>query len=75
VTVTIPSELEKAVCRKADERQVPVERVVQEAREWYLRMDAELLDELTAWQEVRDEAVQIVLSFENWMVFIKGKTP
>ena len=31
-----------------------VENVVQEALEWYLRMDIELLDELAAWQEVRD---------------------
>ena len=46
--------------RKADQRQVPVDNVVQEALEWYLRMNTELLDELAAWQEVRDEAVEIV---------------
>jgi hypothetical protein len=60
MTVTIPAELETAVQRKAEQQQVPVENVVQEALEWYLRTDSELLDELTAWQEVRDEAVQLV---------------
>lgn len=60
MTVTIPSDLETAVEQKAAERQVPVEQVVQEALEWYLRMDGELLDELEAWQEVRDDAARIV---------------
>jgi predicted transcriptional regulator len=60
VTVTIPTELETALQRQAEQRQISVENVVQEALEWYLQMDAALLDELTAWQEVRDEAAQIV---------------
>ncbi len=60
MTVTIPEELETAVQRKAEQRQVPVDNVVQEALEWYLRMNTELLDELTAWQEVRDNALEIV---------------
>ena len=60
MTVTIPAELETAVQRKAEQRQVPVDNVVQEALEWYLRMNTELLDELAAWQEVRDEALEIV---------------
>ena len=59
VTVTIPAQLETALLREAEQRQLPVENVVQEALEWYLQMDAGLMDELTAWQEVRDEAVQI----------------
>ena len=33
---------------------------MQEALEWYLQMDTELLDEMAAWQEVRDESLQIV---------------
>jgi hypothetical protein len=60
VTVTIPIELEMALKRRAEQRQVPMENVVQEALEWYLQMDTELLDELAAWQEVRDEAVQAI---------------
>lgn len=60
VTVTIPAELETAVQRKAEQRQIPVENVVREALEWYLGMDTELFDELAAWQEVRDEAIDVV---------------
>ena len=46
--------------RKAEQREVSVEKVVQEAIEWYLRMNTGLLDELAAWQEIRDEAMEIV---------------
>jgi predicted transcriptional regulator len=60
VTVTIPAELETAVQRRAEHRHVSVENVVQEALEWYLQMNMELLDELAAWQEVRDESLQVV---------------
>jgi hypothetical protein len=60
MTVTIPAELEIAVQRRAEQRQVSVENVVQEALEWYLQMSAQLMDELAAWQEVRDEAADIV---------------
>ncbi len=60
MTITIPAELETAVQRKAEQRQVPVDNVVQEALEWYLRMNTELLDELAAWQDVRDEALETV---------------
>ena len=59
MTVTIPAELETAVQRKAEQRQVPVDNVVDQALEWYLRMNTELLDELAAWQEVRDETLEI----------------
>ncbi|NUQ62787.1 MAG: ribbon-helix-helix protein, CopG family [Pirellulales bacterium] len=60
MTVTIPKELETALQQKADERKTSMGQLVREALEWYLRMDAELLDELTAWQEVRDEALDVV---------------
>jgi hypothetical protein len=60
VTITILAELETAVRRTAEQRQLSVECVVQEALEWYLQMDAELLDVLTVWQEVRDQAGQVV---------------
>jgi predicted transcriptional regulator len=60
MTVTLPPELEKAIEQTAADRQVSVEVVVREAIEWYLRLDAELLDELAAWQEIRDEASAIV---------------
>jgi hypothetical protein len=60
MTVTIPAELEDVLQQKAAERKTSVEQLVQEALQWYLQMDAELLDELTAWQEVRDEAWETV---------------
>jgi hypothetical protein len=60
MTVTVPAQLEAALRQKAAERQTSVEQLVQEALAWYLRTDGELLDELTAWQEVRDEAAEIV---------------
>ena len=60
MTVTIPQELENAVQRCAEKRQLPVEHLVQEALQWYLRIDPELLDEVAAWQDVRDEALDIV---------------
>ncbi len=60
MTVSVPPELEKAVEQKAVDRHVSVEVLVREAIEWYLRLDAELSDELTAWQEIRDEASAIV---------------
>jgi hypothetical protein len=60
MTVTIPSALENAVQQKAAERQIGVERLVQEAVEWFLRMDADLFDELRDWGDVRDEAAQNV---------------
>lgn len=60
MVVAIPSGLREAVELKAAERRVSVEQLVQEALDWYLRTDAELLDELNAWQEVRDEALQAV---------------
>ena len=60
MVVTIPDSLEEAVRQKAAELQVPMGELVRQALEWYLRMDAVLLDELAAWQEVRDEAARTV---------------
>ncbi|MBI4601433.1 MAG: hypothetical protein HY721_05655 [Planctomycetes bacterium] len=60
MSVTIPPELEKAVKARADQRRMTVEDLVHEALSWYLGTDWELVDELCAWQEVRDEARRIV---------------
>ena len=60
MTVTIPHEMEEELKTRAKERQVSLDQLVREALEWYLRMDAELMDELNAWQEVRDEALNLV---------------
>ena len=60
MTVKIPVDLETAIERKAAQRSMSIEQLIQEALRWYLRMDVELLDELDAWQEVRDEAARTV---------------
>jgi hypothetical protein len=60
VTVTLPNELDLAVRRSADQRHVPVDQLVQQALAWYLQIDPELLDEMSAWQEARDEALELV---------------
>lgn len=60
MTIAIPKELEDELRAKAAERQAPPEQLLQQALEWYFRLDPELLDEFTAWQEVRDEAWELV---------------
>ncbi len=60
MTVTVPAQLERAMRQMADERQVTVDQLVNEALQWYLRMDKELQDELAAWQDIRDEAAEVV---------------
>lgn len=60
MSVAIPSELEFEVVERARQRHVDVEDIVREALDWYLRVGAATFDELTAWQDVRDEALQLV---------------
>ena len=60
MSVAIPSELESEVVERARQRHVRVEDIVREALDWYLRVDAATLDEFEAWQEIRDEALQLV---------------
>ncbi len=60
MTVAIPTELETELHARAEQRQVSVDSIVREAIDWYLRMDAATIDELVAWQEVRDEALQLI---------------
>ena len=60
MTLAIPVALEREIVDRAQQRHVTVEEIVREALDWYLRMEAATLDELAAWQEVRDEALQLV---------------
>ena len=60
MSVAIPSELESEVVERARQRHVKVEDIVREALDWYLRVDVATLDELEAWQEIRDEALLLV---------------
>jgi hypothetical protein len=60
MTLAIPRELEQKLADRARQRNVSVETLVGEALDWYLRLEPDLLDELEAWQDVRDEALQVV---------------
>jgi len=60
VTLVIPHRLEQKLAAEAQQRNVSIETLVSEALDWYLQLDRNVLDELTAWQDVRDEALQIV---------------
>ncbi len=56
MTVTVPVELEDKLRSTARQRRTSVDELVRQALEWYLGAEPELLDELDAWQQVRDEA-------------------
>jgi predicted transcriptional regulator len=60
MTVVLPADLERALAETARARQRPVDELVQDALRWYLHIDPALWDELDAWQEVRDEALNLV---------------
>ena len=60
MTVTIPQELELAVQRCAQKRHVPVERLVQRSASMVSPNRPELVNELAAWQDVRDKALDVV---------------
>jgi hypothetical protein len=56
--INVPSELEHALMTRAARRKIGVNELVCEALAWYLQVGDDLLDELSAWQEIRDEAMQ-----------------
>jgi hypothetical protein len=60
MTCAIPPEIEKQLADRAAKRQTTIDQLVVEALHWYLGLDEQLLDEFAAWQEVRDEASQLV---------------
>jgi hypothetical protein len=60
MNVTIPREFVDALNQRAHQRHVPVEELVRQAVAWYLQLNEELLDELSAWQDVRDEALGLI---------------
>lgn len=59
MTLAIPEELEQKLHDCARQRKVSVEVLVGEALHWYLHLNPDVIDELQAWQEVRDEALLI----------------
>jgi hypothetical protein len=60
MTLMIPQRLEQKLIDQARQRNVSIESLVSEALDWYLKLDPNVLDELVAWQEVRDEAVGVI---------------
>ena len=59
MTLAIPEGLQQQLLDRAKRRQVSVETLVGEALHWYLDMDPDVLDELDAWGDVRDEALRL----------------
>jgi hypothetical protein len=59
MTCSIPSDIEQRLAARAAKRQTTVDQLVLEALNWYLGVDDETLDELAAWQEIRDEAADL----------------
>lgn len=60
MTVTLPEDLQQALSARASQQRIPLEDLVCQALRWYLHTDPTLQDELTAWEEIRDEALKIV---------------
>jgi predicted transcriptional regulator len=60
MTINIPPEIENDLAARAQRDQTSVDAVVRQALAWYLQTDPETIDELEAWQEVRDEALRLV---------------
>jgi len=60
MAIEIPIDMEQALLARAAKRHSSLEDVIREALDWYLRIEAETIDELAAWQEVRDEALRLV---------------
>ena len=56
MTVTVPVELEDKLRSTALQRRTSADQLVRQALEWYLGTEPELMDELDAWQQIRDEA-------------------
>jgi hypothetical protein len=60
VTCSIPRDIEQRLAARAAKRQTTVDQLVLEALNWYLHVEEDTLDELAAWQEIRDEAANLI---------------
>lgn len=60
MTITIPADIERQLAARAERERTNIETVVHQALAWYLQTDPDIVDELEAWQEVRDEALKLV---------------
>ena len=61
MTCSIPHDIEQRLTARAAKLQMTVEQLVVEASpNWYLGVEEETLDELAAWQQIRDEAGDLI---------------
>ena len=60
MTVSVSPDLEQAVRERASHLHLSVDALVHQALTWYLQSSPELLDEMAAWQEIGEEAIQLV---------------
>ena len=60
MTCSIPLDIEQQLAARAAKRQTTVDQLVLEALNWYLHVEEDTLDELGAWQEIRDEATDLI---------------
>ncbi len=60
MTLSIPAKLEQKLRSHAAHRKMSVKQLVSEALTWYTSFEPATLDELAAWQDTRDEALQLV---------------
>jgi hypothetical protein len=50
MTITIPAELENNLTKRAARLQIAVDDLVEQALHWYMAIDAELVEEIAAWE-------------------------
>ncbi len=60
MTITIPNETESNLLTIVNARSLSVDQLVQEIIHQYLADNAALADDLIAWQDIRDEAIETV---------------
>jgi len=60
MTVILSPEQYRELAARAERDQTSVDAVLRQAVAWYLQIDPETVDELEAWQEIRDEALRLV---------------
>ena len=56
MVISLSADVEQSLKDRAQRLHRSVDDLVNEAVAWYVRLDPDLIDELNAWQEVRDEA-------------------
>lgn len=60
MTVAIPADLEQSLASRAATLGVPADDLVRQALRWYLAVPEAVWEEFDAWQEIRDEALELI---------------